>query len=201
MHGTKRRREALVKDLPIGAPSSLAVPARFAEFQRRDCEDRLACNRPASARSTPVTLLHPVFGQFIDDCKSHQPTSQDNVFVSELASFMSGFHSREVVRASEFRSLLYEHYQLKSEDADVRNITSSKDRHTGIGEHCFFITEPKDQVGSEGADPYLQAVLHYARMNRDLLSVELRSVLPCLQIYCFGVYASRSLKAQCTKHK
>ena len=36
----------------------------------------------------PLTLLHPIFGQFIDDCETHQPMMEDNQLVLDLSKVM-----------------------------------------------------------------------------------------------------------------
>jgi hypothetical protein len=51
-----------------------------------------------------VTLLHPIFGEFIDDCK-HQPTDRDNTLVLELSTAMSAFYTGEDGRARRIREI------------------------------------------------------------------------------------------------
>lgn len=63
------------------APKAPSSQGRALNFKRHQAKPDLMfyCNRPppTSASTTiPVTLLHPVFGQFTDDYATYQPTSQ-----------------------------------------------------------------------------------------------------------------------------
>src|SRR5262245_47287664 len=78
------------------APSSLGKPKEFAKLQENPAR-ALHCNRPPDATSTvPATLLHPVFGQFLDNVNTHEPTTEDNALVLELSSTMSKFYPDEL---------------------------------------------------------------------------------------------------------
>jgi len=95
--------------VPNLAPSSQAVPKKFAQEQNDD-DRALYCNRPVSTRaSIPVTLLHPIFGQFVDDCDTHIPTEEGNSLVLDLSQAMSDFYEDENARASKFREILIAH--------------------------------------------------------------------------------------------
>ncbi|KAG2355629.1 hypothetical protein BDR07DRAFT_1492973 [Suillus spraguei] len=73
----------------IGAPSAGAKPASFAATQEKE---EYLCNRPRrAADSLPVTLIEPIFAEFVDDCQNHQPTDCDNDFVWKLSKNMSSF--------------------------------------------------------------------------------------------------------------
>ena len=53
-----------------------------------------------------MTLYHPIFRQFVDDCKTHQPIDNDNKLVRELTAAMSKFFPDEDARAAELRDIL-----------------------------------------------------------------------------------------------
>ena len=40
----------------------------------------------------PLELLHPVFGQFIDDCNTHEITPNDNTFTKKLKYAMADIY-------------------------------------------------------------------------------------------------------------
>ncbi|CAG8668890.1 8632_t:CDS:1, partial [Paraglomus brasilianum] len=73
-------------------PSSYTQFAEFADLQKK-YEQPILCHRLPGASSTPVTLLHPIFGQFADDCKSGRPTSEDFQFILKLSYKMSLFYN------------------------------------------------------------------------------------------------------------
>jgi hypothetical protein len=45
----------------------------------------------SAASAIPPTLLHPIFGKFINDCEKHEPTTADNKLVITLSAAMSSF--------------------------------------------------------------------------------------------------------------
>ncbi|CAG8677139.1 5891_t:CDS:1, partial [Paraglomus brasilianum] len=51
-------------------PSQLAQPSEFCKSQMQ-CSNppQILCHHPPGAMSIPVTLMHPVFGRFVDNCK------------------------------------------------------------------------------------------------------------------------------------
>src|SRR6202022_4234063 len=59
-----------------------------------------------AAGSIPITLLHPVFGQFQDDCDQYTPTKEDHDFVLKFWYTMSKFYPTEDDRAAEIRKAL-----------------------------------------------------------------------------------------------
>ena len=74
--------QALAHSLPRSL-SQQGEPLNFKTFQMTDC--RIEWTRPPdSTLRTPVTLFHPVFGQFVDDCDNHEPTGEDNAFGLDL---------------------------------------------------------------------------------------------------------------------
>ncbi|OJA12588.1 hypothetical protein AZE42_06901, partial [Rhizopogon vesiculosus] len=100
-------RRALYINKPTGAPSELAHPAQLARLQAKK---EYLCNRPRDAAGpVPVTLLEPIFAEFVDDCKNYQPTAADSQFVRELSEEMCGFYTQEPMRMHKFRELFLRH--------------------------------------------------------------------------------------------
>lgn len=95
---------------PGGPPSSSAL-GETSEFKKhQQSPAAFHFNRPPSAAATmPVTLNHPIFGQFSDDCKTHIPTKEDNDLAFALSSVMSELCDDEGARATAFRKVLYQH--------------------------------------------------------------------------------------------
>ncbi|KAF8468174.1 hypothetical protein BDZ91DRAFT_848037 [Kalaharituber pfeilii] len=157
---TSKRRRKYIETFPPGPPSSQGVPAMFAKLQgdANDNNPLIYCNRPYWASSTPVTLLHPIFGEFVDECQNYKLTEVDIAFVLELSTEMSKIYDTEAERAKIFRP------------------------------HCFLITEAKREIGSTGSDPYLQAALYYQKFLDDPAAATPGSVLPCFHIFYFGLF-------------
>ena len=45
-----------------------------------------------------MTLLHPVFGEFLDDIKTHEPTAEDKKLVLDFSETMADIYAVEVKR-------------------------------------------------------------------------------------------------------
>jgi hypothetical protein len=153
----------------------------------QECEGgpALSFNRPPSAAATiPVTLLHPIFGQFVDDCAKCVPTPDDNNLVLELSYEMSKFYEKESDRGSMFIDILSEHgIRLSNSDFDRAAHTAKvKVRHEDI----YYVVGDTGNEYFGGADPLLRAVSHYVYSVKKLSEDDVDARLPCLLIYMFG---------------
>lgn len=97
---------------PSRAPSDQVVPAEFGKLQTMNLLPLSYCNRPAAASSTPVALMHPIFGRFVDECNNYTPTEEDNAFIANLSKCMSGFFEDERKRRDAFIDL-FRQYGVK----------------------------------------------------------------------------------------
>jgi len=82
----------------MNAPSTLAEPAVFFSYQSKPPPDGpvIYCNRLPTPSSLPVTLMHPVFGQFLADCEDRTPTDETEIsMVLELAMALSSNEDQE----------------------------------------------------------------------------------------------------------
>jgi hypothetical protein len=150
---TQTLRQLYVLNFPSTASSSQGVPSAFAKLQR-DEEHTIRWNRPPSAASAiPSTLLHPIFGKFVDDCENHEPTAAVNKLAWTLSAAMSGFFKDEMTRASKFREIL----QGSDIDASAITIDGTKFITDGDVQSQGFrhaIIEVKNEIGSLGAEPH-----------------------------------------------
>jgi hypothetical protein len=141
------------------------VPSEFAELQR-DERHTIRWNRPPSAASSiPSTLLHPIFGEFIDDCENYEPTAADNKLVWILSAAMSGFFKDESTRASTFREIL----QDSRFEAFVTKIEGTKFKTDGDIQSLGFrraIIEIKNEIGSGRAQPHAQGISYYIHSTK-----------------------------------
>ena len=178
------------------SPSQQGEASNFKTFQSIDC--RIEWTRPPGALSIPVTLLHPIFGQFVDDCDTHKPTSNDNTFILDLSREMSDFFDNEGQRRTVFIDI------LRNRDMDI--VPSSTNRDLHMNGRRYMIIEVKSEVGSEGAEPYCQAILYYTRAYTDevvkALEENVQFNFPCLIITLFGAFCSKSpFPRPLTKHR
>jgi len=182
-----KERQQFNAKLPGTPPSILGVAANFSKIQETDTQ-KIVWSRPPTADATiPVTLFHPIFRQFVDDCKNHQPIDRDNKLVRELTAAMSKFFPNEDARAAELRDIL--------QDNGIHATTpiiSSKGhffRTDGAIEsrnRLISIIEVKGEIGNTGAEPYAQAILYYAHSDWKKSEEHPSFNFPCLIITVFG---------------
>ncbi|KAG1755294.1 uncharacterized protein EDB91DRAFT_285621 [Suillus paluster] len=165
-------------------PSVGARPVAFAATQE---EQEYLCSRPRSAAdSLPVTLLEPIFAEFVDDCQNYQPTVNDNAFVWQLLEKMPSFYPDELTRMKVFRQLLRE-YDIILDASMVRSTKCITDGHLLSRDEKFVqvILEGKNEIGGDGAKPFAEAMLYYRKFMEKEMG-RLRSVIPCIYVIVFG---------------
>ena len=180
-------RSTFLNNSPHKAPSAGGQTADFSNRQHCDTQ-AIACNRPSSATDViPVTLLHPVFGEFIDDCENYEPHKTDHDFVLKLQTAMSHIYADEKSRAKAIRDI-FELYGIYLRPTKIGNFETDGDMTSG--RFVTLLAEFKNDVGWSGAKPYLQAALYYLEFTRKLAPKFSQSALPCLIMLVFGSFSS-----------
>ena len=108
----------------------------------------------------PVTLNHSIFGQFVDNCKTHIPTKEDNDLAFALSSVMSELYNNENDRATEFRMVLHQH-GIDIQETFLEGTRCHTDGDMQFNRICYLILEIKMEIGSKGAEPLFQAIWYY----------------------------------------
>ncbi|KZP10866.1 hypothetical protein FIBSPDRAFT_757502 [Athelia psychrophila] len=186
MPSVKRAREEHNNRFATTAPSTTGIAQQFSKNQNQPGGPYAYCNRPATASSIPVTLLHPVFGTFVDECSTYSPTDRDNAFVTELSTAMSHLFPLEVDRRDLFLEIINRHYDLGLEPAMLAGGPYRTGGHCIEGGHMYCLTQAKDELGGGGADPYLQGCAYYRESAMRKNTTDYFSSLPCLLIYYSG---------------
>ena len=151
------------------------------------------CHRPPEAEDpVPVTLMEPVFAQFVDDCQMYKPAEEDYRFVRMLSYEMSSFHHDEHQQMDMFRRRLSS-YGIKLEAGAVGSTRCVTDGHLTVENFAVVIAEGKNEIGAGGNDPFAQALMYYHHFIRNLESdkynvARRRSVFPCFHIIVFGKF-------------
>lgn len=176
------------------SPSKGSRPSSFRDMQTNQ-KTRMACGRPRDAEDTiPATLLHPVFGEFIDDCHATLTmTESDNTFVGSLADAMSALYVEEKDRVEKVIQV-FKRAQIEFDtgnkvtgtsfviDADIR-VPLSDSHH-----HPYVIAEFKNEAAASGSEPYMQAAAYYLESTRGYAADMSGSALPCFLLILFGQY-------------
>ncbi|KAG1730671.1 uncharacterized protein EDB91DRAFT_1059330 [Suillus paluster] len=182
---------------PSESPSSAAMPSAISKAQDQDKPEFL-CSRPRKAEDpVPVTLLHPIFAEFVDDCRDLKPTHHDYRFVRELSEKMCIFPPDENARMDVFRTQLayfYPHVTLYAAAVGAKSYRT--DCHLIIGgKFVAVIVEGKKEIGGSGAEPFVEAMWYQRQFMKILNNTEFdiaerRSVFPCFHIIVFGTCIS-----------
>ncbi|KAG1843680.1 hypothetical protein F4604DRAFT_1823435 [Suillus subluteus] len=185
-------REAYAKKFPSGRPSSQGIPSVFNKTLQENNLFTIGWERPHSAASTiPTTLLHPIFGQFIDDCESHEPTKEDNDLVMALSEAMCNFFDDEDKRASKFWEILQEHRigLIPSKIQHTKYETDGDIQYRGFR---YAILEAKNELGATQAEPHMQAISYYIWSTLPLVGTKCGR-FPCILITLFGPHIDFSV--------
>lgn len=183
---TRKQRRNYVRQFPSDvAPSVQGRPNSFNLLQR-DPKTCIWWNRPPSVSQTvPPTLLHPVFGTFIDDCEKLAPTKTDNALVFALSDQMSKFFGNEMTRTAVFWDILEEHGIETTSDYTIGSDMPP-------GGYRYVIGRVKDEITSSGAEPYCQAILRYLQITQSSVFNYVHFRFPCILISVLGGHVSFS---------
>ncbi|KAG1901794.1 uncharacterized protein F5891DRAFT_1187269 [Suillus fuscotomentosus] len=186
MDGAVDRRITYLKK-GAGTPSASAKPSAFSTKQ--DQQEYL-CNRPRRAADpVPITLLEPIFAEFVDDCQKYEPTVHDNDFVLQLSEKMASFYPNELTWMNTFWQVLRD-YGIILNASMVGSTGCTTDGHLLSTNRQFvlMIIEGKNEIGSGAAKPFMEAMLYYHKFMEDskIEMARLRSFIPCIHIIVFG---------------
>ena len=180
-----QKRRTYLQNIGPKAPSIAGRPKEF-RGQQANSDQLIYCNRPSHATTViPVTLLHPVFGQFLDDKDMLEPTAPDNKLVREFSAVMAQIYDTEEERRAEILA------QLRKWDIDLHGTTiegtlyrtDADMQHKG---DRYGLAEVKNEIGSKGAEPNAQAAAYYLESTRRRAVDCPKSPLPCFLLYIFG---------------
>lgn len=142
-------------------------------------------DRPSNAAaSIPVTLLHSVFGKFIDDCDSYTPTKEDYALTLEISCAMSKFYTNNDKRMSAFREIMNKHgFDIRASAVEGNDLQTDGD--TRFGGLCPLIVVGEVEIGATGVEPLLKGAHYYLESCRGKAG-EINALFPCIVLYVFG---------------
>ena len=175
------RRRRFLEDRRAEAPSSGGQPKIFAERQATDAN--ILCSRPLeTSPPIPLTLLHPIFAKFVEDCEHSQPSRRINQFTLRLAESMSRFYPDENARTKELK-LLFSDLGIDFQTIRI-NGTGYEIDAALIKRNKFLLACAN--VAKNNVDPFLQAILYYLEQTREVAPAFPSSILPALILICAG---------------
>lgn len=139
-----------------------------------------------------MTLIHPVFAQFVQDCKTYEPTEVDYKLERKLSREMSRKFPSEKERAAAFRDIMTQDYGIPLKIGRIAAYTTDGDAREESKhdqkQYIYLITEAKNELGSGGhAEPTFQSSLYYFEYLREF-SDKPPLLGPCLHIIYAGGY-------------
>ncbi|PPQ97462.1 hypothetical protein CVT26_002810 [Gymnopilus dilepis] len=178
-------RKAFCEKRPTSAPSSSGMPQPFHRKQNNP-DTAIPCNRPANCSTAlPLSLLHPIFGNFADDAENYEPQPDDAQFVMDFVTAMVEIYDKENGRQDAILEL-FEKYHVPLKATGIGRYQTDGDAFVGL--FRYLLLEIKNEVGSTGAEPFFQSSLDFLEETRHLAAQHLNSTLPCLIVLIFGPY-------------
>ncbi|KAG1724832.1 hypothetical protein EDD22DRAFT_789834 [Suillus occidentalis] len=172
------------------SPSENSHPSSF-RGRQLDRNLQIACGRPRQVEETiPVSLLHPAFGQFMDDSRTIIPTAEDNDVTYRLGIVMSALYETENQRIDAVSQVLDGYsvrLHLKSKVPGTQYETDGvMCVDVNNRRHPYVIVEFKNEAAVSNSEPYMQALMYYLQSTRTYAPSLSGSSLPCLLIAIFG---------------
>jgi hypothetical protein len=180
-------REQFCNHRKAAAPSSAAEPKTFLTKQKSP-HTAIYCNRPVDpCRTLLLSLIHPVFGKFIDDCCNLVPSYEDKSLAFSLVNAMTPIYDAEKARQKAITKVLNDS-GIYMKATKINDYITDGDVSYEVLK--YLIAELKNDIGSKGAEPYMQGCLYYLESTRREATKHSSSSLLCLLMLIFGRLAS-----------
>lgn len=147
-------------------------------------------DRPFTTNTLPVNLLHPILGlayKLVWD--QGRTKAEDNTMALRLASSMRRYKDNEDKRVQQFNTLIREYLRdiegLELQPASLGGFIT--DGHVLSNGKLVLLCEAKNEIGSSGAEPYVQSTHYYLEACRASWGSRVRgTVLPAVLVVYFG---------------
>jgi hypothetical protein len=156
---TWRKQRDEFEASPPCLPSQQGQTPAFEEMQKTNLF--IACGWPLDQEgNVPLTLLHPVFGQFVNDCQKTRLMAADYNIAKVLREKMCAFYSNEGECLKEICKALQE-YGIAVHPGPIAETKQKTDGHICTCDGSILIIELKNEIGWKGAEPSLQLALYF----------------------------------------
>ncbi len=183
-----KKRQACIQWFEDITPSS-AAKLNWLKSNQSLLKEDIKCHRPKAQDVTPISLLHPIFGELVDDMNNITPRNSDYKFADELAKSMSKFFETEADRVRKFNAIFKKH----GVDIDNSQIASDGGRkHSHLN---LVITGGTNGSGMIDSDSFFQVLFYYCKRLASSYKGEKYDVLqnsrrPSISILYNGKYHS-----------
>ena len=187
---SSKKRKLSADDAYIDELRALPSPSESSKSWKQSEDNPIFLNhRPYGATGTPTELMHPAFGQFLDDCRSITPSPADFQLAHVLAETMAGYFPNELDRLTAFADVLQEHASLPLYGITLKRSATDLTLTTGRYIVLVLNVEGKKEPGASG-NPFIQNLGYYANhLMKSSVSPQCRMpmFLVCLEGMLLGV--------------
>jgi hypothetical protein len=158
--------EARKKAAPSTAAETGSQDMNKLRAEQGDPEIAIHNGRPrAASGKIPITLLHPIFADFAESCKSAIPTRDDNELALELLQTMPDLFPSENDRLCAITDIL-EEFCPPVESRSIPSTLYQLDAGLKGEEGIYFGVKCENESCMTKSDPYLALSFHYLEANR-----------------------------------
>jgi len=175
---------------------AISTPSSFGKFTGEGCwrnflkdfGEQVDCHRTSmESNSLPITLMHRVFAEFVQNCQSITLSNESCTFAHVLCRTMLEDYKKEKEMAQAARALLKQF--LKVDIMVLSTHRSQSDGSYRLNEHLILNLEVKTQSGSR-SDPSMQNVAYFLEHLPDAISRQLPCLLLDLSGPLLGIYGA-----------
>ncbi|KAI9574360.1 hypothetical protein HD554DRAFT_2201417 [Boletus coccyginus] len=139
--------EKFLKNNLLDKPSATAIPSTFCEQQVKITQ-AIPYGCPYIYKDCiPTILLHPIFGQFIEDTRNIPLTVEDNKLAMDLVGTMSAFYSNEFSWIKKIQGVL-ETYNVHFYIIKIKTTGYKADGNISTQGYRYVIAEFKNKTGN-----------------------------------------------------
>lgn len=128
----------------------------------------------------PLSLYHPVFAQFVEDCNSCAPDAVDTAFVVEITAKMCAHYTYKQQRTDDFDELFRSYLNMPMTSVNYAQCSTDSTINAFIGRQTVMLLNRVDRAepGRSG-DSFMQNAAYYAHWASTKSNAELRSRTSC----------------------
>lgn len=113
----------------------------------------------------PLSLLHTIFGEFVDNAENYVPTPDDVPFFLAFVETMVNVYEAEDDRRDTILSI-FEKHKMYLKPTSIGKFGTDGDLSSG--KFKFSIFEFTDEIGTTGAEPFFSSHPRLPRGNMEI---------------------------------
>lgn len=128
----------------------------------------------------PLSLYHPVFAQFVEDCNSCAPDAVDTAFVVGISAKMCAHYTHEKHRTADFDELFSTYLGMSTISVNYTKCATDSTITASIESQTVMLLNREDKAEpGKSDDSFMQNAAYYAHWVSAESNAELRSCTTC----------------------